>query len=176
MRIAIAFVTAAVIAGPAFADDARDALEAIAKCADIADSADRLKCYDAAAPRAKSALAIPPQPAKDPGVTVETFGLPRAQKPVEKVEDFGKPAPPPKPDEIKEIAENVLEFARTPRGRAIFILENGQVWRQLDSDTTELRDPPLGKTMRVKIEYGFLGSYNLTIEGRNGLIKVTRLK
>jgi hypothetical protein len=30
--------------------------------------------------------------------------------------------------------------------------------------------------MKVTIENGFLGSYNLTIEGRHGLIKVTRLK
>jgi hypothetical protein len=180
MRIALAAFIALLIAGPARADEARDVLEAIAKCADIADSADRLKCYDAAAPRAKSALATPPQPAKEPAkepkVTVETYGLPQAQRPVEKVEDFGKPAPPPQPDEIKEITSNVLEFAKTPRGRAIFILENGQVWRQLDSDTSEIRDPQPGKTMRVKIENGFLGSYNLTIEGRNGLIKVTRLK
>ena len=30
--------------------------------------------------------------------------------------------------------------------------------------------------MKVTVETGWLGSYNLTIEGRNGLIKVTRLK
>ena len=30
--------------------------------------------------------------------------------------------------------------------------------------------------MKVTIENGFLGSYNLTIEGRHGLIKVTRLE
>ena len=30
--------------------------------------------------------------------------------------------------------------------------------------------------MKVLIERGFLGSYNLTIDGRNGLVKVTRLK
>ncbi len=30
--------------------------------------------------------------------------------------------------------------------------------------------------MKVTIEKGFLGSYNLTIEGRNGLIKVSRIK
>ena len=38
---------------------ARDALEEIAKCAEIADSAERLKCYDAAAPRVKNALTVP---------------------------------------------------------------------------------------------------------------------
>jgi hypothetical protein len=30
--------------------------------------------------------------------------------------------------------------------------------------------------MKVTIETGAVGSYNLTIEGRNGLIKVSRLK
>jgi hypothetical protein len=30
--------------------------------------------------------------------------------------------------------------------------------------------------MKVTIETGFLGSYNLTIEDRNGLVKVSRLK
>ena len=30
--------------------------------------------------------------------------------------------------------------------------------------------------MKVTIERGWLGSYNLTIEGRNGLIKVFRIK
>ncbi len=30
--------------------------------------------------------------------------------------------------------------------------------------------------MKVTVERGALGSYNLTIAGRNGLIKVTRLK
>ena len=70
----------------------------------------------------------------------------------------------------------MLEFARTPRGQALFVLANGQVWRQSEGDTSVVRDPPSGVPMKVTIENGFLGSYNLTIEGRNGLIKVTRLK
>jgi hypothetical protein len=37
-------------------------------------------------------------------------------------------------------------------------------------------DPPAGKTMRVTIEVGALGSYNLMIEGRNGIVKVRRLQ
>jgi hypothetical protein len=36
--------------------------------------------------------------------------------------------------------------------------------------------PPAGTTMKVTIEVGFLGSYNLTIAGRNPLIKVSRLQ
>ena len=164
----------ACAAAPAHADAVRDALIELAKCADIADPGARLKCFDAATPRAKSALAAPAEQGREQTVTVENFGLPLPEKPVTKTEDFGKP--PPEPKGITEVTSNVLEFAKTPRGKAVFILENGQVWRQLDADSTNVLEPREGTTMKVTIELGFFGSYNLTIEGKNGLIKVTRLK
>lgn len=166
-------VALALAAGPVLADATRDALSEMAKCADIADGVERLKCFDAAVPRAKSALATPETPAKSG--FLEWFGFSRPQ-PQTKPEDFGKPAPEPAPGEINEISANVLEFAKTARGKALFVLENGQVWRQLDSDGTVVLDPPQGKTMKVVIERGMIGSYNLMIDGRNGLIKVFRLK
>jgi len=95
------------------------------------------------------------------------------------VEDFGKPPPPP---EITQITATVLELSRTSRGRSIFVLDNGQVWRQLDGDDANVQEPQPGKTMKVAIEMNFVGSllggysYNLTIEGRNGLIRVRRVK
>jgi hypothetical protein len=166
---------AALVAGaPARADAVRDALVELAKCADIVDAAERLKCFDAAAPRAKSALAAPAEKGKEPTVTVENFGLPLPPKPVLKAEEFGKP--PPEPQGITEITVGVLEFAKTPYGKAVFILDNGQVWRQLDADSTNVLPAPPGTKMKVTVEVGFFGGYNLTIEGRNGLIKVTRLK
>ena len=172
MRHALIFVALTAAAGPAFADATRDALAEIAKCADITDNAERLKCFDAAMPRAKNALAAPPEaPTKS---LLEWFGLSRPATPATKPEEFGKPAP--EQAELNEITSNVIEFGRTPRGKGLFILENGQVWRQLDSDGTVLPDPPQGKTMKVLIERGAFGSYNLTIEGRNGLVKVSRVK
>jgi hypothetical protein len=173
MRRVLLSVALALAAGSALADATRDALAELAKCADIADSGERLKCFDAAVPRAKSALAVPETPAK-PGF-LDWFGFSRPQPPT-KPEDFGKPAPEPGPGEINEISSKVIEFAKTLRGKALFVLENGQVWRQLDSDGTVVFDPPQGKQMKVVIERGLLGSYNLVIDGRNGLIKVTRLK
>jgi hypothetical protein len=173
MRHILLIVALAAAPGPAFADATRDALAEVAKCADIADSAERLKCFDAAMPRAKSALAAPA--AETPTKSLlEWFGFSRPPPPTTKPEEFGKP--PPEPTEISEITSDVLEFARTPYGKVLFVLENGQVWRQLDSDGTVVQDPQRGKTMKVLIERGALGSYNLTIEGRNGLIKVRRLK
>lgn len=175
MRI-IAFASLLAFAsGPAYADTARDALEEVSKCAAIVEPGERLRCYDAAAPLVKNALTTPAPQAKEKGSFLDWFGFSRP-RPVEKAEDFGKPAPPPEPGEITSISATVLEFAKTLRGKAVFVLANGQVWRQLDADGTEIPYPPAGATMKVTIDTGFLGSYNLTIEGRNGLIKVTRLK
>jgi hypothetical protein len=176
MRILLLLFLSLFVAGPARADATRDALTEIAKCADIAEASERLKCFDAAVASAKSALAAPAQKAPEKSL-LEWFGFARPPKPVTKPEDFGKPAPEPGPgEEITEINATVLEFAKTLRGKSVFILDNGQVWRQLDADGTEVRDPAPDTKMKVTIEAGVLGSYNLTIEGRNGLIKVSRLR
>jgi hypothetical protein len=168
--------TSLFVAGPAHADSAQDVLAEVAKCADIGDSSERLKCFDKAASLAKSALAVTAtKAASEKKSFLEWFGFSKPQTPPQTVDEYGKPAPPPPPEEVKGITANVLEYARTPRGLSVFILENGQIWKQLEGDTTVVRDP-LPTPMRVTIETGFLGSYNLTIEGRNGLIKVARLK
>jgi len=138
-----------LVAGSAHADRAADALSEFARCAGIAQPSERLTCFDTAA----QGLANPPALA----------------------EGFGKP-PPPRADKIIQISATVLELAKTARGRAIFVLDNGQTWRQLDADDTDVREPPAGKSMKVTIATGIFNSYNLTIEGRNGLIKVRRLK
>jgi hypothetical protein len=166
--------------GTARGDDARDALGAFVKCADIADPAKRLECFDAATARGKAALAAPAppaqvaQPPKEKSL-LDWFGFSRSA-PVTKPEDFGKPAPEPGPNEVTQISDGVLEFAKTARGKALFILENGQVWRQIDGDSTDVWAPPPGTKMRVTIETGAMSSYNLTIDGRKAMIKVNRLK
>jgi hypothetical protein len=178
MRNALVFLFCALaLVSPARADVTRDVLTEIAKCADIVDAGDRLKCFDAAVPRAKSALAAPAEEAPKKRGILDWFGFSRQQQAATKPEDFGKSAPSPAPEEVlTEITAVVIEFATTPRGKAIFILDNGQVWRQLDADSTVVLDPAAGTTMKVTIEQGALGSYNLTIEGRRSLIKVSRLK
>ncbi len=144
-----ACISLVLVAGPAHADRAGDALSEFTRCAGIAQPAERLKCFD---------------------TTVQGLATPSA-----KAEGFGRP-PPPRPDEITQIRATVLELAKTARGRAVFILDNGQTWRQIDGDDTDVREPPPGKTIKVTIATGIFNSYSLTIEGRNGLIKVRRLK
>jgi len=134
---------------PARADATRDALAEMSRCSAIGDSAERLRCFDRAAPGAKEAL-------------------------IPKAEDFGKP--PPRPPEVQELAATVREFSKTARGRALFVLDNGQTWRQLEGDDAQVLEPPPGTTLKVTIARGLFGSYQLSIEGRNGFVRVRRVE
>jgi hypothetical protein len=156
--VVLVFVQACFIQVLYAAAAGADAPPDFGKCAAIGNAAERLKCYDAAADRAGFGLPSPPR------------------EPVTKPEEFGNTPPPARANEVKELSATVVEFSKTPRGRALFVLDNGQTWRQLDSDTTEVREPPGGQPMRVSIETGAFGSYNLAIEGRAGSVKVRRLK
>lgn len=174
----------AALAGTAWADADRDVVKAVAKCAEIASAEDRLKCFDTAVPQAQAALAQPEAPiqtattqteGESEGGMLSWFGLDR---PVTKTEDFGKP--PPKVEErqqgITHISAAVAEFARTSSGKVLLVLDNGQIWRQIDGDSGVVQDPPKGEPLKVSIEKGFFGSYDMTVEGRNGIIKVRRVK
>ena len=174
-RAATVVVALFVASTQALADTPQVILQEIVRCADAAAAEERLRCFDAAAARAKAVLASPPaagagDAARSP---VDSFGLPQPPAPVTRPEQFGKPMP--RPEELQSITATASEFARTPRGKALFVLDNGQVWRQLDSDVSTVLDPP-ARGFKVTIERGAFGSYNLTIEGRSGLVKVARVR
>jgi len=176
MRIHAVVFAVLLAPGLANADAARDILTEIAKCSEIGDAGDRLKCFDSAAARAKSALAAPAQPASESRSLLEWFGFSRPAQSPTKPEEFGKAAPEPQDaKELTQISASVVELARTSRGKTLFFLDNGQLWRQIDADATDLRDLPSTPGTKVTIEKGFLNSYNLTIAGRNGLVKVNRV-
>jgi len=180
MRLIWIVLGVAVLGGTAWADADRDVLKEVAKCADVAAAADRLKCFDTAVPHAQAALAQPEAPVQtaqtegDSGGVLGWFGF---ERPVTKTEDFGKP--PVKvegPQEITQLIASVAEFARTPSGKVLFVLDNGQIWRQIDGDPGNVADPSSTEQLKVAIEKGFFGSYNLKIEGRTGFVKVRRVK
>src|SRR5437879_2332563 len=149
MQIRVLASISIFVAGAAHADSTGDALAEIARCTGIADSAARLKCFDAAALRTRGALAAPPaEGARDRVGGLEYSRPPRA---VTRTEDFGKPPPPP---EITQITATVLELARTVRGRSIFTLDHGQVWRQPDGEGTDVPDQGPGDTLQVDTGVG----------------------
>ena len=148
--VALVPILIAAAASGAYADGTSDTLKEISRCTGITDATERLRCYDEAAPRAKAALLPNPQ-------------------------DFGKSAPTA-PAEIARLTAGVRQFSKTAHGRAVFVLDNGQTWRQLDADDVVVQDPDPGKTLSVTISRGLFGSYNLAIDGRNGVVKVRRLQ
>lgn len=149
--VALAPILIAAAASAAYADGTSDTLKEVSRCSGITDAGERLRCYDEAAPRAKAALLPNPQ-------------------------EFGKPAPPSAPAEVAQLTAGVRAFSKTAHGRAVFVLDNGQTWRQLDADDVVVQDPDPGQTLNVTISRGLFGSYNLAIGGRNGVVKVRRLQ
>lgn len=76
---------------------------------------------------------------------------------------------------VSSIRSAITDYAYTPLGRIIVFLENGQVWRQIDGDSKKLR---LRKreTYTAEVAKGVLGSFNLSVDGVDGMVKVTRIK
>jgi hypothetical protein len=122
MRTTVLFLFCLLaVAGSARADVARDVLTEIAKCADIVDATDRLKCFDAAVPRAKSAIAPPAQEAPKSRSILDWFGLSRPQESATKAEDFGKPAPSPPPEGGNGNHGGGYRVRQGRRGQCVFI-------------------------------------------------------
>jgi hypothetical protein len=188
-RIALVFVVFPVLYSQAFADMREDTLEAFGRCAAVADNTARLACYDRLAPRVKDALARPPAtldrtPTKQEQESWFGFNLDdlfgggsNATTP----EAFGKERTPKvqaarEHEEIESISSQLSEVSFTPFGQFIIFLANGQVWKQLQGDSARahFRSKPTDNT--VTISRGFLGSYNLSLNGSAEVFKVTRVK
>lgn len=192
---ALAFATFAAGLLPArAATPTQDLLEAIGRCAAVADDHARLACYDAVSPRVKDALAVPPSslPANRQPTTEEQkswFGFDLgglfAANPSQQTtpQQFGSdklPETHAKEDvaaaTVDSISAGVTEVAYTPFGKFIVFLDNGQVWRQLEGDADRAVFHKPANANKVTIARGFIGSYNLMINDSDKVFKVTRVK
>jgi len=81
----------------------------------------------------------------------------------------------PKPEPLDHITANVVRVDYNGNGRFVVTLDNGQVWRQIDGDSSEAHFGK-DKSYVVTISRGFMGSYNLVISGQTALFKVKRVK
>jgi hypothetical protein len=182
-------------AGPTFAaEQSQDVLEALGKCAGVTDDRARLACYDAIAPRVKEAVATPPAalPGNRPPTKEEQSswfgfnlsglfgGSPEQQTTPQQFGQEKTPEIHAKEDaatqEIDSITAGVTNYAFTPFGKFIVFLDNGQVWQQIEGDTDRANFHKDPKDNNVTIERGFVGSYNLMINGSDKVFKVTRMK
>ncbi len=156
---------------------------ALNKCSQVENSLKRLVCYDKLNQQAKGykdsklptgirsgnnyqagnyqpknsnqAAAPAGTPTNNMASAEDKFGLPLIQL-VEK-------------DQATSLTAQVREVKKTPRGKLIITLENGQIWKQTDSDRLLLR---AGDS--VNIERGLLGAFFLKTAAGTSRIKVKR--
>jgi molybdenum-dependent DNA-binding transcriptional regulator ModE len=170
--LVVTFVLAALSASPALAQQQRPApsrpelLSRLTECRSIADAAQRLSCYDAAA----SAL----DTAERQGDVVV---IDRAQIGETRRQLFGFQLPSISLFERGETVEqiNAIETTLTRANQIaesqwLFTLADGGVWRQIDSERVRFENRA-GQPVRVR--RGLMGSYLLTV-GDSRAVRVRR--
>lgn len=125
-------------------------------------------------------VAAAPAPVVAAPTPVPAAAPPSAAKPVAPEVQFGSEQMPKEArqatgqiEEAEEIHSALKSFSFTPTGRVIVTLDNGQVWRQIDGDSSKFRAKQ-GEI--VTIARAILGSYSMTVGDRNALFKVRRVR
>ena len=182
---------------PALADARDDVLANTARCGRIADPRSWLDCYYGAAQPMRAQLGLPPAPAAQTrmvpgGATSYTPAAPAYAPPNYAMNAQPQPpaGPPPMPRKAKSkgflggilggatVLSNMHASAYDfdPKGKFTITLSDGEVWQQLEDDSSTAQWSGPGSRLVVSIKEGALGSYNLQVAGDNRLYKVRRVK
>lgn len=119
-----------------------------------------LDCYYAAAQSMRAQLHLPPAPQAKTAMP-QPIPVTRGAPPGAGVLAGRKPAD-----------MHMTSYSFTKAGYFTVTLENGQVWRQVDGDTTYAHWNKPANNYVVRITEGFLKSYNLQVKDSPGLYKV----
>ena len=145
-----------VLAAPACAQTPAD--HTFAQCGTIADPRARLACYDAAGEQSKAThwpeFSTAPAQIAPPPVAARA---------------------PARPLGNGKLVSNVAQYSFSPHGQFTVVLDNGEIWRQLESDDGIARFKHSGGNI-VQISKGFWGSYDLRLNTANSVFKVTRIR
>lgn len=171
--LAALLLPAFFLAAPAAAKASDSAMaEALACRAIVADDA-RLACYD------RAIAAVAGDPSDTAGLRsrdVDTFGRRAAAEPARNEKEFGaERLAKAAEDQVDKLESQVVEVGLTALGKIFVVLDNGQVWRQLDGDDAKARLSKEGVST-VVIRKGAMGSYLMTLDGKNRTYRVKRIK
>ena len=150
MRVFIFAALIPIIAAPAVAQEALH--KKVYACAQMADAGQRHSCFDSLVPELKKAgesqFGATPAPKTSPlTVPVVTAETPKAPK---------------TPSEPEKVSLGVKSMSRSTDGKLRFTMENGQVWKQID--TTTLRN--IGEApWTAEIRKASFGSFLLSLNG-----------
>jgi hypothetical protein len=173
MRFAVALAALAILVPAGASAQSREeqeqAIEKTLECRTIEDDAERLACLDRGAEElSKTRFFFESEAAE-------------AKPQMETEEQFGSESVPEerkKRDEtkLKRIASKIAEIRVRTNNRATFTLENGQVWRQLDSDDHVLHFYDKDRLYEATIKRSLFNNYMMKISGMGKAIRVERVK
>ena len=161
-----------LLSGPAFAQQGLPTQ--VYACANIEDAGQRHSCFDALVPELKKAGGAAPA-AKAPQTTSGATSQPAPAAspltaPVLSATE-AREAKAQKEAEIDKVSFAVKTIATGNDGKYRFTLENGQIWKQLD--TVKLRNIGDGP-WKAEIRKAALGSYLLTVDNK-AAVRVERV-
>jgi hypothetical protein len=182
-------IAACAAAAPALAaSPIEKAIDAAMACRAMTDNAQRLACFDAAmggieTAKAEETTRVAEKKAAKEKKKKDDFGL-RGNDVIvmaDTEENFGGEAVPEiraaqEEKRLKAITANATTIKVNSLKQATLTLDNGQVWKQLESDTESLPQRADGKSYPVTIKRATMGNYMLTIEELHRTIRVTRVK
>jgi hypothetical protein len=188
-RILLLGVLVLGASAPAYAASPIDeAMDRAIACRTIADNAERLACFDGAVAGVENAKALRAAEAQEKKAAKEKkrkddFGLKGRDVIVmaDTEENFGGEAVPEiraaqEEKRLKAITATATTVKVNSLKQATLVLDNGQVWKQLESDSVSVPRTSDGKSYSVTIKRAAMGNYMATIDELNRTIRVTRVK
>ncbi len=152
MRVFIFAALVPIIAAPALAQEALH--KKVYACAQMADAGQRHSCFDALVPELKKAGESQFGATPAPKTSALTAPVVTAENP-----KAPKQTTPSEPDKVSLSVKSML---RSTDGKLRFTMENGQVWKQID--TTMLRN--VGEApWTAEIRKASFGSFLLSLNG-----------
>ncbi|MCG2840321.1 hypothetical protein L6Q21_04910 [Sandaracinobacter sp. RS1-74] len=149
------------------------AQRALLDCTAILSDGERLACYDAAvkafSTEARAVSERREAQAAKLAAAAATAGA------AQKADGFGREttrAAKADPARIERIDSVVREILSDGRGKPVFVLENGQIWRQAEA----INLPTIRASSPVSVRRGAMGSYRLFVEGGNRSVQVVRVR
>lgn len=177
---AVAAAASIACAGAAAQGDENAAADAAIACLDIEETEARLACLEGAAQELK-ATRVRRETAEE-SAAADAATAPVVADDASEEDRFGaetlastKKAIRER-DEATRLNSRVVELRFNAVGDVTAVLENGQVWRQLASDSAVIRPTNKGKVFTVTIRRGPFGNYIMRINELKRAIRVRRIK
>ncbi len=157
--------TVAQAAPPAPAVGRADVLKALSACRAIADSSERLACFD------KTAASLDQAQASGDVIVVDRKQVKQIKRQafgftMPSLAIFDPGARKDKDTGDESITATATAASQTSDGKWVITLDDGSVWRQIDSDSLGM-DPRPGS--KVHIRRASLGSFMMNVDGQSGI-------